>query len=204
MGSLSQIVVQGNLTKAPVATEAGRTPVVKFTVCVNQRDKSTAYYNVSVFGAQGDACFKYLAKGQQATVAGRLEFREYKDRDGNARTSLDVNASEVQFGPAPDGDRGRGRDEEDRGGRSRDRDRDDEPHSRGRDRDDEPRGRGRDDEPRGRGRDRDDEPRRGSRDDVDFNSRRSREDEAPRSRSRGRDDDFGDGPDKGDPFAEDE
>ena len=55
------------------------------------------YFDVTVWGAQGENCAQYLQKGRPVAVDGRLEWREWQDRDGNKRQSVDIIADSVQF-----------------------------------------------------------------------------------------------------------
>jgi single-strand DNA-binding protein len=52
---------------------------------------------VAAWGRQAEVANEYLAKGKQVYVEGRLRLEEYTDRDGNPRTSLEVNASDIHF-----------------------------------------------------------------------------------------------------------
>lgn len=55
------------------------------------------YGDVVVWGNQAEACAKYLAKGRQIAVLGRLEWREWETKEGGKRQSLDIQAEQVQF-----------------------------------------------------------------------------------------------------------
>ena len=52
---------------------------------------------MTVWGAQGENCAQYLAKGRPVAVDGRLEWREWQDKEGNKRQSVDIIADSVQF-----------------------------------------------------------------------------------------------------------
>jgi single-strand DNA-binding protein len=73
---------------------------VTFSVAVSERKKDgrqeAQWYSVSIFGQKAEAVAPYLTKGKLVFVEGRLNLREYKDRDGNTRISADENASEVK------------------------------------------------------------------------------------------------------------
>lgn len=95
----AQIVVFGNLGKDPESRTVGADKVVKFSVAVNHKRKdqeSTSWFNVDVWGKQGDACAEYLHKGSKVMVAGSLEIRTY-EKDGEKRTSADIRATQVDF-----------------------------------------------------------------------------------------------------------
>ncbi|MGH2881477.1 MAG: single-stranded DNA-binding protein, partial [Solirubrobacteraceae bacterium] len=67
------------------------------------------YFDITVWGAQGENCAKYLTKGRPVAVDGRLQWREWNDKDGNKRQSVDIIAESVQFlGSREDGGNGNG------------------------------------------------------------------------------------------------
>lgn len=90
---MNHITITGNLTKDPekAATNNG-VPLARFTVAVNQKRGTAAYYKVSAFGATGENCLKYISKGRKVMVIGDLEITE---KDG--KTYLNVSASNVEF-----------------------------------------------------------------------------------------------------------
>jgi single-strand DNA-binding protein len=55
------------------------------------------YCDVTVWGAQGENCARYLSKGRQIGVSGHLEWREWETREGAKRQSIDVVGDQVQF-----------------------------------------------------------------------------------------------------------
>lgn len=59
------------------------------------RDKPTIWWNCSLFGKRAEALSKYLTKGQSVTVVGSITEREFTDKNGNHRKSMDVRVSEV-------------------------------------------------------------------------------------------------------------
>jgi len=78
-----------------------------------QQQEQTTWFRVSAWGKLGETCAQYLRKGSSVYVEGSLTQREYTDREGAARTSLDVRASEMKMldrrgDNANDGDAGSG------------------------------------------------------------------------------------------------
>lgn len=70
--------------------------VVSFSVADSQgRDKPTIWWNCAIFGKRADALREYLVKGQAVTVVGNVTQREYTDKDGNKRTSMDVRVNDL-------------------------------------------------------------------------------------------------------------
>lgn len=104
--SYNKIIVIGNLGRDP---ELRYTPqgdaVCDFSIAVNdrKRDKSgeyqdvTTWYRITTWRKLAENASKYLAKGRQVYIEGRLQVDEWQDRDGNNRYTLGVTASEMQF-----------------------------------------------------------------------------------------------------------
>ena len=116
--NINRVVLVGNLTRDPeLRHTAGGTPVCGLRVAVNtrQKDPSTGewgdkpnYFDVSVFGNQAESCAQYLAKGRPIGVDGRLNWREWEDKQsGQKRSAVDIIADSVQFlGGRGDGEGG--------------------------------------------------------------------------------------------------
>ena len=79
--------------------------VCSFNVAVNnvyndrsgERRTDTTWFRVSVFGRQAEPCGRYLSRGRQVLVTGRVKSNAFMGQDGQPRASLDVRASTVQF-----------------------------------------------------------------------------------------------------------
>jgi single-strand DNA-binding protein len=112
------VVITGNLTRDPELRHLGSgTAVCKLRVAVNSRRKDQSgnwvdkpnYFNVKVWGAQGENCAQYLSKGRPVAVDGRLEWSEWESQDGGKRSKVEVVADTVQFlGSRGDGGEGGG------------------------------------------------------------------------------------------------
>jgi len=106
MASFNKIIMVGYLGRDPELryTPQG-TPVCDFSIATTERrkDKSgefqdhTTWFRVSLFGRQAEVASQYLSKGRQVYVEGTLTQREYTDKEGNTRTSLDVRGSDIHF-----------------------------------------------------------------------------------------------------------
>lgn len=99
---MNKVIIIGNLTQDPstrtVSTQSGDATVCSFTVAVNRRGGQEAdFFTVSAWRSLGENCQKYLAKGRKVAVEGTVSARAYKDRDGNARAQLEINAANVEF-----------------------------------------------------------------------------------------------------------
>ena len=62
-----------------------------------QRQERTEWHRVVVWGKRAEVCSKYLAKGRQVFVEGRIQTRTYDDKDGNKRYITEIIAADVQF-----------------------------------------------------------------------------------------------------------
>ncbi len=104
--SFSKITLIGNLGRDPELryTPQG-TAVCDFSVAVNdrKRDKAgewqdvTTWFKITFWGKQAENASKYLTKGRQAYIEGRLQVEEWTDRDGNNRYTLAVQGNDIQF-----------------------------------------------------------------------------------------------------------
>ena len=116
--NINRVIITGNLTSDPeLRSLPSGTSVCKLRVACNTRrkDNSTGewvdkpnYFDVTVWGAQGENCARYLSKGRPVAVDGRLEWREWQDKDGNNRQGIDIIADAVQFLSSPRDDAGGG------------------------------------------------------------------------------------------------
>jgi single-strand DNA-binding protein len=106
MASFNRITIVGYLGRDPeLRYTPDGTPVCDFSVATTERRKDktgemqdiTTWFRVTVWRRQAELAGQYLTKGKQVYVEGRLIQREYQDRDGNTRYSLEVTASDVQF-----------------------------------------------------------------------------------------------------------
>jgi single-strand DNA-binding protein len=104
--NLNRVVLTGNLTQDPElrSTHSG-TSVCSLRIASNTRRKDGAgewrdkanYFNVTVWGAQGENCARYLAKGRPVGIDGRLEWREWETPEGHKRQAIEIVADAVQF-----------------------------------------------------------------------------------------------------------
>ena len=116
MANINRVVLVGNLTRDPELrhTPSG-TAVCKLRIAVNTRQKDGAtgewtdkpnYFDVTVWGNQGENCSQYLSKGRPVAIDGRLEWREWES-EGGKRQAVEIVADSVQFlGSRGDGDNG--------------------------------------------------------------------------------------------------
>ena len=110
--NINRVIVVGNLTRDP---ELRHTPsgmaVCSLRIAVNSTRKDETgqwvdkpnYFDVTVWGAQGENCAQYLAKGRPVAIDGRLNWREWEDKEGGKRQTIDIIADSVQFLGSPQG-----------------------------------------------------------------------------------------------------
>jgi single-strand DNA-binding protein len=105
--NINRVVLTGNLTRDPElrSTPSGMS-VCSLRIASNTRRKDNTtgewtdksnYFSVTVWGAQGENCARFLAKGRPVCIDGRLEWREWQGQDGNKRESVEIVADAVQF-----------------------------------------------------------------------------------------------------------
>ena len=104
---INRVVLLGNLTKDPeIRALPSGTNVCRMRVACSTRrrnaetgdweDKSN-FFDVSVFGASGEACGTFLEKGRPVAVDGRLDWHEWETAEGQRRQSVEIIADSVQF-----------------------------------------------------------------------------------------------------------
>ncbi len=106
MASLNKVIIIGNVGNDPdVRYLDGGSVVAKFSVATNERYttrsgeqvESTEWFRVEVWNDQAKTIEKYVRKGQQIYVEGRLKTETYMDKEGKERFSLNVRATTFQF-----------------------------------------------------------------------------------------------------------
>ncbi len=113
MAGVNRAILVGNLGRDP---ELRHTPngqaVVNFTLATSEnwtdksgeRQERTEWHRIVVWGKTAEMCNQYLSKGRTVYIEGRIQTREWEDKDGNKRYTTEINAQTVQFiGPRTDG-----------------------------------------------------------------------------------------------------
>lgn len=111
MVRMNRVMVAGNLTRDPVVRKTS-TGVVCADIGVAVTDGSApkngkpppppCFIDVVVWEKQAEVCQQYLRKGSPVLIEGRLQFDEWKDKEGQKRNKLRVRADRVQFLGRPD------------------------------------------------------------------------------------------------------
>ena len=112
-GGLNKVFLMGNLGRDPeVRYTQGGAAVANFSIATNERwtDKNgqqqekTEWHKIVVWGKTAELCGQYLKKGRQAFIEGRLQTREWTDKQNAKQYTTEIVATNVQFiGPRPDG-----------------------------------------------------------------------------------------------------
>lgn len=104
MSSVNKVILIGRLGRDPEVkfTQSG-SAVCNFSMATDEswKDKSgekqskTEWHNIVVWGKLAEICGQYLTKGKQVYVSGRIQTREWDDKDGNKRKTTEIVASEM-------------------------------------------------------------------------------------------------------------
>ena len=105
--NINRVVLTGNLTRDPeLRTLPSGMSVCSLRIASNTRRKDNSsgewvdkpnYFDVTIWGRQGENAAQYLAKGRPVALDGRLEWREWQDKEGNNRQSVEIVADNIQF-----------------------------------------------------------------------------------------------------------
>ena len=101
---LNRIIIMGRLTKDPeLRSTNGGVSVTSFTLAVDRDfkgqngEKTTDFIDVVAWRKTAEYVCKYFSKGRMAVADGRLQIREWKDKDGNSRRNAEIHAENVYF-----------------------------------------------------------------------------------------------------------
>ena len=115
--NLNKVFLIGRLTADPQlrSTKTGQ-QVAVFSIATNrvwndknnQKQEQVEYHNIVVWGRQAEVASKFLLKGQMVLVEGRIQTRDYEDKQGQKRKTTEIVAERIQFGPKAAGARSAG------------------------------------------------------------------------------------------------
>jgi single-strand DNA-binding protein len=116
--NINRVIITGNLTRDPeLRSLPSGMSVCSLRLACNTRRKNNQsgewedkpnYFDVTVWGRQGENAAQYLSKGRPVAIDGRLEWREWQAQDGTKRQSTEIIADNVQFLQGGDGPSGGG------------------------------------------------------------------------------------------------
>ena len=103
---LNHITIMGRLTRDPeLRYTQSQTPVASFRLAVDRDfanketgERDTDFIDCVAWRSTGEFVTKYFQKGSMAVVSGRLQMREWTDKDGNRRTTAEIVADNIYFG----------------------------------------------------------------------------------------------------------
>jgi single-strand DNA-binding protein len=105
--SINRVVLTGNLTKdAELKQTSGGMAIVKMRLAVNDRRKNSQtgqwedspnFVDVTMFGARGEAVSRFLSKGKQIAVEGKLRWSEWESQAGDKRSKIEVVADDIEL-----------------------------------------------------------------------------------------------------------
>ena len=105
--NINRVIITGNLTRDPeLRSLPSGMSVCSLRIASNTRRKDGTtgewvdkpnYFDVTIWGRQGENAAQYLQKGRPVALDGRLEWREWQDQQGNNRQSVEIVADNVQF-----------------------------------------------------------------------------------------------------------
>ncbi len=104
MAGLNKVILIGNLGRDPeLRYTANGQPVANFTLATTEswtnksgeREQRTEWHRIVTWGRLAEICGEHLNKGKQVYVEGRLQTREWEDREGNKRKTTEVTANQV-------------------------------------------------------------------------------------------------------------
>jgi len=102
---MNKVILIGRLTNEVEMryTKSTNTPVAKFSVAVNRKyaregeERETDFFNVLAWGKLSEIVNKYLRKGMQTAIIGRLENRKYEDKNGVTKQVTEIIADDIEF-----------------------------------------------------------------------------------------------------------
>jgi single-strand DNA-binding protein len=97
---MNTVTLIGTLTRDPQMRGKGESKVCAMRLAESNGNKeSPLFINIAAFGRQAETCKKYLEKGRNVAVTGRLRFREWEDDEGAKRSEHTIAADRVDFLP---------------------------------------------------------------------------------------------------------
>lgn len=104
MAGVNKVILVGNLGRDPEVryTKSGQA-VASFSIATSEkwtgkdgnREERTEWHRITAWGKLGEICGEYLSKGKQVYIEGKLQTREWEDKDGNKRQTTEVVANNM-------------------------------------------------------------------------------------------------------------
>ena len=116
MAGVNKVILLGRLGKDPEVryTNSG-TAITSFSMATStaftnnagQKEEKTEWHKIVAFGRLGEICGEYLAKGKQVYIEGRIQTRDWEDKDGNKRWTTEIIVQNMQLLGAPGAEKDR-------------------------------------------------------------------------------------------------
>lgn len=113
MASVNKVILLGNLGRDPeLRYTPGGQPVANFSIATSEswnkkdgsgREEKTEWHRIVAWGRTAELCAQYLAKGRTVYIEGRLQTREWENKEGQKQRTTEVVANTVQFIGSPGG-----------------------------------------------------------------------------------------------------
>lgn len=101
MGNINTVNISGNLTRDCTKKKAGETPLVEFSVAVNEfrkdKEQYTSFFDCVLFGKRAQGLADYLLKGQKVAVSGRMRQDRWQTQEGENRSKVVVIVQEIEI-----------------------------------------------------------------------------------------------------------
>lgn len=101
MGNINIVNISGNLTRDCTKKKAGETPLVEFSIAVNEfrkdKDPYTSFFDCVLFGKRAQGLADYLLKGQKVAVSGRMRQDRWQTPEGENRSKVVVIVQEIEI-----------------------------------------------------------------------------------------------------------
>lgn len=101
--AINRVFLAGNIVREPELKMAGDTPLLKFSLAVNDRKKQgdewvevPNYFDVLVWGKRAESLSRFLEKGSKVAISGKLRWSQWETDDGK-RSKVEIIADDVEF-----------------------------------------------------------------------------------------------------------
>ena len=96
---INKFIGIGNLTKNPETRELGEYLKCSFPIAINSTKDEVIFLDVEAWGKTAENCKKYLEKGSQVYVEGKIKINKWEDKNGNKRQKYYISSDLVRFLP---------------------------------------------------------------------------------------------------------
>ena len=100
---MNNVTLIGRLTRDPEVRYSNDLAIARFSIAINRmpgrdgQDRGADFINIVVFGRQAENCERFIRKGSQVGIQGRIQTGSYQNKDGNTVYTTDVVADRVEF-----------------------------------------------------------------------------------------------------------